>query len=148
MIELINDRKIHLIDYRTDYNWTKNLPEKNWLCIIHNNTKERNYIDEIASKIIDKNVCYICTTGNLCEAGHDFIDEIIVYREADIENYFLPDHVIMTTWDYKLKEGLWYGIYGAVHYVEIKEVVIINMENSIEHDKIRKTLVDLKNEGF
>jgi hypothetical protein len=51
----------------------------------------------VISKILAKDVGYVCTIGKQCEQVHDMFDEEVAYREAEIENLYLPDHYIMTT---------------------------------------------------
>lgn len=80
----VNARQIITIQYSTETNWIKDIPKENWLCILVDNDRQRNYIDEAISKIINNNVCYVCAVGHKCEKNHDLIDEEIAFRKVDM----------------------------------------------------------------
>ncbi|MES2617400.1 MAG: hypothetical protein V4613_05950 [Bacteroidota bacterium] len=144
----INDREIITVKYTTEENWIKNVPQSNWLCILVHNNRQRTYLDEVISKIIDNDVCYVCTVGQSCEKTHDLIDEEIVFREVDIEKSHLPNHHIMTTWHNDFDEGIWFALFAAHHdEVSIDKVVVLDMTDGIELNRIEKLLVDLKVNG-
>ncbi len=84
----LNDREIIFVTYSTERNWTAELPKSNWLCVLVDNDRTRNYIDEVISKIINNDVRYVCTVGQSCEKTHDLIDEEIVFRQVDIDDHF------------------------------------------------------------
>jgi len=75
----LNDREIIYVTYSTERTWTADLPKSNWLCILVDNDRTRNYIDEVISKIINNDVCWVSTVGRACEINHDMIDEEIVF---------------------------------------------------------------------
>lgn len=144
----LNDREIITVKYSTEENWLKNIPQSNWLCILVDNNRQRKYLDEVISKIINNNVCYVCTVGQSCEKTHDLIDEEIVFREVDIEKLHLPNHHIMTTWHTDFDEGIWFAIFAAHHdEVFIEKVVILDMTEGGELNRIKKLLDDIKTNG-
>ncbi len=144
----INDREIIIVKYTTEQNWIKNIPQSNWLCILVDNDKQRNYLDEVISKIINNDVCYVCTVGQSCEKTHALIDEEIVFREVDIEKLHLPNHHIMTTWHTDFDEGIWFAIFAAYHEeVSIDKIVVLDMTDGNELNRIDKLLTDLKVNG-
>lgn len=59
----LNNREIVFVTYSTERNWTVGLPKSNWLCVLVDNGRPRHYIDEVISKIISHDVCYVCTVG-------------------------------------------------------------------------------------
>ena len=141
----INDREIITVKYTTEQNWIKNVPQSNWLCILVDNDRQRNYLDEVISKIINNDVCYVCTVGQSCEKTHDLMDEEIVFREVDIEKLYLPNHHIMTTWHTAFDEGIWFAIFAAHHEeVSIDKIVVLDMTDGNELNRIDKILTDLK----
>lgn len=141
MTDKINDRKYKIIQYSTKENWTNELPNDNWLCIIVSNETERKYLDELNEKIILRNVCYVCTFGKQCEEVHDILDENIGIREVEIENNYLPNHLIVTTWHHDFEEGFWFAFNAAFNEEkEIDEVIIIDMTNGKEIPRIKETL--------
>lgn len=144
----INDREIITVKYTTEQNWIKNIPQSNWLCILVDNDRQKNYVDEVISKIINNDVCYVCTVGQSCEKTHDLIDEEIVFREVDIEKLHLPNHHIMTTWHTDFDEGIWFAIFAAHHEeVSIDKIVVLDMTDGNELNRIDKLLTDLKVNG-
>ena len=144
----INDREIIKVKYTTEENWIKNIPKSNWLCILVDNNSQRTYLDEVISKIINNDVCYVCSIGQSCERTHDLIDEEIVFREVDTEKLHLPNHHITTTWHNDFNEGIWFALFAAYHdEVSIDKVVILDMTNGSELKRIKKRLGDLKVNG-
>jgi hypothetical protein len=138
----INEREILYVTYSTERNWVSELPKLNWLCILVDNDRQRNYIDEVISKIIDNDVCWVLTVGQSCELTHDLIDEEIAFRQVDIEDLYLPKHDIMTTWHNDFDDGIWFGIHSAYDEdVQIDKVVILDMTDGKERERIEK-LVD------
>jgi hypothetical protein len=83
--DILNNRKIRIVEYSTEQNWFDQLPNEDWLCILVVNEKPRRYLDEVISKILVKDVGYVCTIGKQCEQVHDLLDEEIVYREVEID---------------------------------------------------------------
>jgi hypothetical protein len=140
----INDREISIVQYSLKEDWYKQIPNENWLCVIVEDDAPRRYLDEIICKIIEKNVCYVCCLGSTCERTHDMIDDEIVFREVDIDQLYLPSHMIMTTWhDSSLKEAMWDVVNVSFHEsIDINKMVFLDMTNGSE--KIEETLLTFK----
>jgi len=68
-------------------------------------------IGELAEKMADKGLAYLCAWGPDCERVHDIFDEIEVQRDLEKED----GSVIMTTWhsDESLEECLWFFVNSA-----------------------------------
>jgi hypothetical protein len=144
----LNDREIIFVTYSTERDWIRELPKSNWLCILVDNDRPRNYIDEVISKIINNDVCWVSTIGRSCERNHDLIDEEIVFRQVDIEDLYLPKHDIMTTWHHDFDEGIWFSIFAANDEdVVIDKVVILDMTNGDERERIEKLIEEYKANG-
>lgn len=141
---VINDRNVKIVGYNTERNWFVQLPVKEWLCVLLINDKPRRYIDEVISKIILKDVAYICSIGPLAERVHDWGDEEINFRESDFDKAYLPGHAIITTWDTDLEEGIWSSLYASYsEEVIIKEVVILDITDDLEIPSVRAYLEQL-----
>jgi len=139
----LNDRELVFITYSTDKDWAAELPKANWLCVLVDNDRARNYLSQAISRIIDNDVCYVCTVGQRCELNHDLIDEEIVFRQADIEAHYLPDHDITTTWHRDLPEGIWFAVFVARREdVSIDKVVILDMTEGKEREEIKRLLAE------
>lgn len=137
----LHGRKVTLVEYDTATNWSDHLPHANWLCVLVSDDRERRYLDEVISKIIAKDVCWVATIGNQCEWVHDLIDEEIVYRQVDIEPLYLPKHDIMTTFHHDFAEGIWFSIVAAHDDdFEIETVVILDLTGGARNDEIQAAL--------
>lgn len=146
VIQKINERKISIIQYSTENNWEEKLVNKNWLCVLIVNEINDKYISEAIGKILEKNVCWICTIGKECETVHDLIDEEIGFREVN-PNYYLPPHQIMTTWHHDFEEGVWFAFFSAVHpEVPIENVLVIDMAKGQELEKLKIVFSKIKTE--
>ncbi|GGK80092.1 hypothetical protein ACD591_08070 [Rufibacter glacialis] len=145
--EVINNRKVKLVGYSTEKNWLDQLPNKDWLCILVVNDKPRRYIGEVITKIIAKDVGYICTMGSQAELVHDLADEEIGYRYAEIEEAYLPSHSIITTWHNDFEDGIWFALFAAdSEEFNIKDVVILDMTDGQENQRLKACLEKIKTE--
>ena len=122
----ILERDIKFEVYDTSKNWIADFPTENWALVIIAEEENRNYFDEIIRKAIDRNVGYIHSIGKQHDLIHNIADEEIVIR--DVENLYLPKHVIMTTGDEDFEDGMWYGIYVTLNEeTEINQVVVLDV---------------------
>jgi len=145
--ELINNRKIKVVGYSTEKNWLDQLPNKVWLCVLLVNNKPRRYVDEVITKIIFKDVGFVCTIGNQAELIQDLVDEEISFRESEIEEPYLPNHIIITTWHSDFEKGIWYSLFAAdSEEVEIKKVVILDMTDGLEMTRVKACLEKIREE--
>ena len=144
----INDREVIEVKYSTEENWIKNIPRTNWVCLLVDNDRPRRYLDEVISKIINYDVCYVCTVGQSCERTHDLIDEEIAFREVDVDKLYLPKHHIMTTWHDDFDEGIWFSIFAAHHdEVQIDKIVVLDMTDGQEMGRINKLISEYQVSG-
>lgn len=122
----ILDREIKLEVYDTSRNWIADFPNENWCLVIIADEENKNYFDEIIRKAIDRNVGYIHAVGKLQGLIHDLSDKEIEIRE--VENRYLPKHVIMTTGDEDFENGIWFGTY-VTHNEEtdIEQVIVLDV---------------------
>jgi hypothetical protein len=124
----INNRNISFEEYNTSKNWIAEFPTENWCLIIVAEEENRNYFDEIIRKAIDRNVAYIFSVGKQHDLIHDMVDEEIVFRDVDIEDYYLPKHMIMTAGEEDFEDGIWQGIYTThQNETDIEEVIILDV---------------------
>ena len=147
-IMIINNREIIIVKYNTEENWIRNVPRANWLCVLVDNDRPNRYLREVTSKIIDKDVCYVCAVGQSCEKTHDLIDEELGFRAVDIDDLYLPKHSIITTWHNDFDEGIWFSIFAAHHdEVLIDKIVVLDMTNGKEIDRVNRLLSEYKVTG-
>lgn len=138
IIGQINERKIIYIKHDIAKAWFKDLPDKSWLLFVMTGNDDRNIFSEINRRAIDNNVVYVCSVGLNCELFHDNLDEYIVIRE--VENEYLPDCHIMTTWHDDFDEGFWFAATAANgDDREINKVVCLDITN----DNLKPKLIEL-----
>ncbi|MBF6640233.1 hypothetical protein IVB69_01945 [Flavobacterium sp. J49] len=124
----IHDREIKFEVYDTSKNWIAEFPTENWCLIIIAEEENKNYFDEIIRKAIDRNVGYIFSVGKQHDLIHDMADEELVFRDVDIEDHYLPKHMIMTAGVENFEDGIWQGIYITHQYeTEIDQVIILDV---------------------
>ena len=133
----INNRNITFEEYDTSKNWIAEFPTENWCLVIVAEEENRNYFDEIIRKSIDRNVAYIHSVGKQHILIHDMADEELVFRDIDIENHYLPKHLIMTTGQEDFENGIWFGIYATdSNETEIEQVVILDVSRNVREKTI------------
>ncbi|MES2426178.1 MAG: hypothetical protein V4560_04365 [Bacteroidota bacterium] len=110
---IINSRKLVYQRHALDVNWTKAFPMENWLLLVVIEGKNKSILAEISSKAIVHNVCYVCCAGEQSELLHDMVDEEIVFRQVDIEDLYLPDHFIITTWENNIQDAFWSAFFSS-----------------------------------
>ncbi|TFF40664.1 DUF7684 family protein [Mucilaginibacter psychrotolerans] len=152
MIDLatVNNRKVFYQRYDTETPWSTNFPTENWLAFVLVDNQPKTKLFEISNKLIGRNACYVCATGEQSELMHDIVDEDIVYREVDIdyEYNYLPPFDIITTWHNTIQEGLWFAIYAACNDpIEIDKIVCLNASDGFSEPEIRELLLKFT-EGY
>jgi hypothetical protein len=125
----VNNREIIVVRYSAEQNWYKDIPNENWLCVLVDNDSPGTCVKEVISKILDKNVCYVCTTGESCEKNRELLNEEISRREIDLEELRLPEHFILTARHKDFNQGVWFAIFEAYNdeVPVIDKVVILDM---------------------
>jgi hypothetical protein len=86
---------------------------------------------EVARRMVDQGLAYLCAWGPDSERIHDLFDEEIV---GDASEPIGDDSVVMTTWhDESMKEAVWYALYlsaGAGKYEQTcRSWVIVPIAN-------------------
>ena len=138
----IHDRDVKYVEFNTTANWVAHFPNENWVLVIIADNRNQNYFDEIIRKAIDRNVIWISSVGKQQELIHDISDEEILIRE--IENLYLPEHLIMTIGETKFEDGIFNGIFLPIQAEEnLKEVILLDVDKS-HLEKIEKILKKLK----
>mgnify|MGYP003634313159 CR=1 FL=1 len=147
IINQTNDRMIKFVEFDTEKNWISDFPNKNWCLIIIADEKNTNYFDEIIRKSIDKNVGYICGVGKQNELIHKMADEEIEFRNVDIDNYYLPEHVIMTIGEKDFDNGIWFGLNLTYNSeTDINEIIILDVTKNALSKTIE--LIDKFEKGY
>ncbi|WP_143955617.1 hypothetical protein [Robertkochia solimangrovi] len=133
------------MEFDTTKNWISDFPTDHWCLIIIADEKHTYYFDEIIRKSIDRNVGYICGVGKQADLIHDMADEEIEFRDVDIDDYYLPNHVIMTVGEEDFENGIWFGLNLTFNYeTDIDEIIIIDMTKKA-FGKITELIEKLEN---
>ncbi len=139
----INDREIIYLKHDTAKSWFKDFPNKSWLLFAIAGRDEIEIFDEISRRAIDNNVVYVCAAGPNCESFHDTFDEEIVIRE--VENLYLPNYCIMTTWHRDFDEGFWFAVSSAFGDDEkINKVICLDITRQNMKPKIVDFIAKIK----
>jgi hypothetical protein len=119
----INNQIISFVEYDTSKNWIKDFPNENWGLIIIAEARNTSVFNEVIGKSIERNVSCICSVGKQHDLIHEMVDEEIVFREVDMEDLYLPKHMITTLSNRDFENGIWEGIYLA----NIGQIVILDV---------------------
>lgn len=145
---IVNKRVILFQKHDLEINWSKSLPDTNWIFVAFVETGNYQILDEIARKIIDMDVCYACCIGTFGEKLHDLIDDNLVIRETEIEKLHVPSHHVMTTWHGNITNGFWFALYAAQHEtVEIDKLYCLDIGNNSNKDHL-VSLINKFNSGY
>ncbi|MFL1896431.1 hypothetical protein ACJRPK_12070 [Aquimarina sp. 2-A2] len=126
----ITDKIIKSVEFDTAKNWVSDFPTDNWCLILIADEKQTNYFDEIIQKSIDRNVGYIWGVGKQADLIHSMADEEIGFRDVDIDDHYLPEHVIMTVGNEDFDNGIWYGLNLTFNSeTDINEILIVDVTN-------------------
>ena len=94
---------------------------------------------ELAEKLMQKGLAYLCAWGPDCERVHDNFDEMAVLRDLEQKN----ENVIMTTWhsDESLEESLWFFVNCAfptqAYEQSCKEWIVAPIGNDEWEQRVR-----------
>ncbi len=148
----IDRRKIYYLQIRNNTDWKFNLPNKDWLAFTIANTEDEELIPPVAKNCIDKNVSYICSTGNLANRSEDYFDEEISLRAIDFEmetnKKFDYELSPVTTAHKNFGEGFWFASKLANdENFEIEKIVCLDMTKRKVKNHLLK-LIDQINNGF
>lgn len=138
-----NDRQVFYLSTR-QINWTYQLPIDNWVVLAIGHNNDIDLINTIAKKCLEKNVSYICATGEQSGLIHDTFDLLIVQNKiAKGESIASPEdfeYSPLTTCENNIDEQFWFSLTNAFHpYIDITKVVCLDMTETGVKDK----LVDL-----
>jgi hypothetical protein len=102
---------------------------------------DSDQIGELAEKMADKGLAYLCAWGPDCERVHDIFDEIVVQRNLELED----NSVMMTAWhpDDQLEESLGFFVNcafpGPPHEQTCKDWIVAPIGNAAWELRIRAT---------
>lgn len=141
----LNDREIIYVRHSLERPWYKAFPNQSWLLFVIADKFESTIFREINRRALDNNVVYVCSTGREGEKFHTIINEDIVVRDADIWQY-LPKHIIMTTWNEDMVEGLWFTMWAAQSPdEEINTIICLDLSLADQRIALKELVKKLSN---
>ena len=113
LIGKIKNRQIFYISIREDSKWMNLLPNDNWLAFTIANNDDKDLINNCSTEIINNNVTYTCSAGELAELTEQYFDEeitlqIVKFKEKT-RSKFNHDQSPITTSHRNFKEGFWFA---------------------------------------
>jgi len=109
----INDREIFYISIRDNLNWMKLLPTEKWVAFTISDNEDKEMLNDCTIGILDKNVTYTCSAGELGSLTEDYFDEEIGWRGVQYEEKtgkkFDFDQSPMTSIHQNFSEGFWFS---------------------------------------
>ncbi|MBI4932026.1 MAG: hypothetical protein HY841_14810 [Bacteroidetes bacterium] len=146
------DRQIFYLNPRQAKNWADSLPTDNWAVLLIADNLDSDLINKIANQCLDKNVRYVCATGQQSKAIEETFDQFIVQRKIDSgESADSPDNFEdspLTVSDDSLEEEFWFSLTTAFHpNFDITKVICLDLTDSGQKEKLTD-LVTKINSGW
>jgi hypothetical protein len=140
----INDREIFYISIRDNLNWLNLLPIDKWVAFTISDNEDKEMLNDCTIGILDKNVTYTCSAGELGSLTEDYFDQEIGWRGVQYEEKtgkeFDYDKSPMTTMHRNFGEGFWFA--STLAYdgeKEIDKVVCVDFTTR----KVKQHLIEL-----
>ena len=140
----INDREIFYISTKDKLEWLDLLPTEKWVVFTIADKENKEILYESTAKILDKNVTYTCSAGELAGLTEQYFDEEIGWRGVQYEEKtgkeYDHEQSPMTTMHRNFGEGFWFA--STLAYdgeKEINKVVCIDFTTR----KVKKHLTEL-----
>jgi hypothetical protein len=144
---IINNRDVLYLSTTECEEWFNFLPDKNWVVLVIANKSEIHQLERVAKECLNRNVLYVCGTGEAASEIDDEFDMGIVNRKIAAESDDYGD-TPMTVFDTSLEDELWFAIFVAVHETEaIAKIICINLTPEDLKDEISR-LVTKMNTGW
>ena len=140
----INDREIFYISTKDESKWLNLIPTEKWVVFTIVDKENKEILHESTSRILDKNVTYTCSAGELAGLTEQYFDEEIGWRGVQYEEKTGKEYDYeqspMTTMHRNFGEGFWFA--STLAYdgeKEINNVVCIDFTTR----KVKKHLTEL-----
>ena len=140
----INDREIFYISTKDESKWLNLIPTEKWVVFTIVDKENKEILHESTSRILDKNVTYTCSAGELAGLTEQYFDEEIGWRGVQYEEKTGKEYDYeqspMTTMHRNFGEGFWFA--STLAYdgeKEINKVVCIDFTTR----KVKKHLTEL-----
>ena len=140
----INDREIFYISTKDKSEWLNLIPTEKWVVFTIADKENKEILHESTSQILDKNVTYTCSAGELAGLTEQYFDEEIGWRGVQYEEKTGKEYDYeqspMTTMHRNFGEGFWFA--STLAYdgeKEINKVVCIDFTTR----KVKKHLTEL-----
>lgn len=140
----INDREIFYIPIRDNSEWLSLLPTEKWIAFTIADNEDKEMLHECTIGILNQNVTYTCSAGELASLTEDYFDEEIGWRGVQHEEKtgekFDHDQSPMTTMHQNFSEGFWFSaVVASDGEKQIDKVVCADFTTR----KVKKHLTEL-----
>lgn len=127
----INEREIFYISTKDNPEWMNLLPTANWVVFTIADEENREILHESTTQILDRNVTYTCSAGELAGLTEQYFDEEISWRAIQYEEKtgkkYDYEQSPMTTMHQNFSEGFWFSAILAYDgYKEIDKVLCVD----------------------
>ncbi|MFK7971045.1 MAG: hypothetical protein AB8F95_11790 [Bacteroidia bacterium] len=148
----LNERKIYYLSIREKSGWATLLPPDNWAVFTIVDEDDRDMLGEATEAILDNNVRYTCSAGELCSLTEDYFDEEIAIREVRFESQTGKEADFsmspLTTMHRNFSDGFWYVVNCAINdLVQIDKIVCLDFTKR-KTKKYLGTLIDKMSNGW
>jgi hypothetical protein len=146
----INDREIFYISTKDNSDWLNSLPTEKWVVFTIADTENREILHESTSRILDKNVTYTCSAGELAGLTEQYFDEEIVWRGVQYEEKTGKEYDYeqspMTTMHQNFSEGFWFSAFCAFDgNTEINKIVCVDFTTRKVKNHLTKLVGKINN---
>ena len=140
----INNRDVFYISTNDNSNWLDFLPTENWVVFTIADKENKEIPHESTAQILDKNVTYTCSAGELAGLTEQYFDEEIGWRGVQYEEktgkQYDYEQTPMTTMHQNFSEGFWFSGFCAFDgEKEIDKIVCIDFTTR----KVKRHLTEL-----
>ncbi len=126
----IKDREIFYLSLRDNLQWEDSLPTEKWVVFTIADKEDEKYLSSSTEKILNKNVTYTCSAGELASLTEDFFDEQIGWKGVQFEEKTGKKYdfgVPMTSMHKNFGEGFWFAtVLASDGEEEIDKVVCLD----------------------
>jgi hypothetical protein len=148
----INDRDIFYISTKDHSDWLNLVPTKHWVVFTIADEENKEILHEGITQILDRNVIYTCSAGELAALTEKYFDEEISLRgflyEEKTGNKYDYEKSPMTTMHQNFSEGFWFSAYCAFDGNKVINKVVCIDFTTRKVKKHLSVLVEKINNGW
>ncbi len=146
-IGAIDNREILYLSTQNNPEWSNLLPSEKWVVFTIADNENKEILGESTVRILDKNVAYTCSAGELAGLTEQYFDEEICWRAVQYEERtgkkYDYEQSPMTTMHQNFSQGFWFAAVLAYDgHQEVNKVVCVDFTTR----RVKKRLTELVKE--